>query len=227
MAVYGWKKYSLRSEYKAVFDDYVFISPSTSGEHSASDYYIDSSGKFHLSGSQEETWTKYTKIGWYQTFYSYQTWDGKRMRAKDTKNQFSNYEDEEKYGDRYTVYGNGEDTQGEYIVKFTEHINPYSRYSYTGAIGDAYRADLVKSKGSYMEQVTSTSQSAYPKNGKYGNYWYEYIGKISDTRIKEIGEREVMRTSIRIGGVLKMPTLKSNYKESCTISSSYNRKQVA
>lgn len=35
-------------------------------------------------------------------------------------------------------------------------------------------------KGSYIGQVTSTSSTAYPRNGKSGDYWYEYIGVLNE-----------------------------------------------
>ena len=42
--------------------------------------------------------------------------------------------------------------------------------------GDIYNTVLKPLKGTYIEQVTSTQSNTYPKSGKFGSYWYEYMG---------------------------------------------------
>ena len=53
----------------------------------------------------------------------------------------------------------------------------------TNNLMDFYRPDVTSSisdyiQGSYIDQVTSKSRSAYPDNGMSGNYWYEYVGEV-------------------------------------------------
>ena len=44
----------------------------------------------------------------------------------------------------------------------------------TGATVIFYQIKDVDAKGTYIKAVTADTESAYPKNGVYGGYWYEY-----------------------------------------------------
>ena len=60
-------------------------------------------------------------------------------------------------------------------------VNLKASYSASCPDGEVYYYSIVIGKtgteaGAYIEQVKSTSSSAYPSNGASGNYWYTYVG---------------------------------------------------
>lgn len=57
---------------------------------------------------------------------------------------------------------------------YFEVIYSYGGMSGTVAQADEYYASRTYSQGTYIDQVTSTNQSAYPSDGQSGNYWYVY-----------------------------------------------------
>lgn len=44
-------------------------------------------------------------------------------------------------------------------------------------VGNIYESDYQKTKGSYIEDVTSSNDRMYPRNSKSGSYWYVYSGE--------------------------------------------------
>lgn len=108
---------------------------------------------------------------------------------------YTDYRGTEYYyaGDNYNYY-----TWREYVgkvtgVRYNDGNNPIWDVDLIGV-------KTVNKRGSYIDQVISNNSNAYPSNGIFGNYYYESIGKISDTKFKSSTTSDILKTNIIYGG---------------------------
>ncbi len=147
---YRWKKYRINNKY---VPEYVASS------------YTNSNGVWcGLSSSY--------KIDSYGRFY------GTRKSSDDYGYIFGEY-----VGGKFFQLSNSSDNYGPggtamcYDIA-TSHM---MEVEYSGDMGfkrgKVYKSKLESTKGSYIEDMTSSIDGMYPKNGKFGSYWYVYSGE--------------------------------------------------
>lgn len=209
MALYAWKKYTVETYKKLVYKGQYYNQCTQSSRFASADSYTIVGNNFRIYpkyvGTIDEIpkWT-YLTSGWISGE------DGHDSSFKDIKG----------FGKLPYVaisYYFGDDFLEDYFLcRLVDNVKEYYTDNKTYAVFNLYKLGPGIKKGKYLGQVTSTSSSAYSNNGKQGDYWYEYIGKISETKVKvQRMNKDVMRTIINSGGVLQLPHL-SNLEESCT-----------
>lgn len=146
---YKWKKYRTRTEYVAEYVGRATTGSNTLWCSSSSSYKITSDGRFYGTGSSTDDSSGYI-FGEYIS--------GSFFPLKNDPNN----------------YGPG-GTQMCYDIATLNMMSVESSGSLGQRTGRVYRSKLETRKGSYIGIETSSTQSNYPNNGKYGSYWYEYV----------------------------------------------------
>lgn len=153
---YVWGKYNVKESYSVSSNDDTYaVRLDGSSVIGASNYTI-SNGKFTPSGSSV-------------TLYL-----GDQLNAN-TYPYIIDSSNNKMYGDVYstgTIYWDYDSHTKELIL--------YMVQADTGNIRDIlfniWTCQTIQKQGSFIDNISSSSSSAYPSNGVSGSYWYKYLG---------------------------------------------------
>ena len=172
-----WKKYKINTIYsKRLVKSGYHYDATRIWEKPVYSYRQDEYG-FYYSGRGASCRT-YTKPNsghencWYESGYYIGSFDGdkfKPLTPEYDRNSSNNYN--RNVTNTYTSRANL------YEITSIDYYSDGYRVWTNDFVGNIYESDYQKTKGSYIEDVTSSNDRMYPRNSKSGSYWYVYSGE--------------------------------------------------
>ena len=172
-----WKKYKINTIYsKRLVKSGYHYGATRIWEKPVYSYRQDEYG-FYYSGRGASCRT-YTKPNsgrencWYESGYYIGSFDGdkfKPLTPEYDRNSSNNYN--RNVTNTYTSRANL------YEITSVDYYSDGYRIWTNDFVGNIYESDYQKTKGSYIEDVTSSNDRMYPRNSKSGSYWYVYSGE--------------------------------------------------
>lgn len=172
-----WKKYKINTIYsKRLVKSGYHYDATRIWEKPVYSYRQDEYG-FYYSGRGASCRT-YTKPNsgrencWYESGYYIGSFDGDKFKPltpeydRDSSNNY-NRNVTNTYTSRANLYE---------ITSVDYYSDGYQVWT-NDFVGNIYESDYQKTKGSYIEDVTSSNDRMYPGNSKSGSYWYVYSGE--------------------------------------------------